>query len=73
MVVHFLPTAIEERKLTVIETLAGPEGSGGDELCGIPCDTEGYYVVEGEIVLTLDAESFKLAVGDSITFDGGRF
>ena len=70
MVVDTLLTAIDERKLTVIETLAGPEGSGGEDLYSLPCETEVCYVVEGEIVLTLDTESFKLAAGDSITFDG---
>jgi transcriptional regulator with XRE-family HTH domain len=70
MVVDTLLTAIDERKLTVIETLAGPEGSGGEDLYSLPCETEVCYVVEGEIVLTLDTETFKLAAGDSITFDG---
>jgi hypothetical protein len=33
-VVNSLPIAIDERKLTVIETLAAPEGSGAAELNG---------------------------------------
>ena len=70
MVVDTLLTAIDERKLTVIETSAGPEGSGGEELYSLPCETEVCYVVEGEIELILETESFRLASGDSITFDG---
>ncbi len=70
MVVDTLLTSIDERKLTVIETLAGPEGSGGEELYSLPCETEVCYVIEGEIVLTIDTESIKMAAGDSVTFDG---
>jgi len=69
-VVDTLLTAADERKLTVIETVARHGGSGGDKLYSLPSETEVCYVVEGEIVLTLDTESFKLAAGDALTFDG---
>lgn len=65
-----LLTAVDERKLTVIETIARHGSSGGDELYSLPCETEVCYVVEGEIVLVLDTETFNLSSGDAITFDG---
>lgn len=70
LVTDTLLTAPVERKLTVIETIAGPEGSGGEKLYSLPCETEVCYVVEGEIEIILDTESYRLSVGDSITFDG---
>lgn len=70
LVADTLLTAPQERKLTVIETTAGPDGSGGDELYSLPCEAEVCYVVEGEIDLILDTDTFRLATGDSITFDG---
>jgi transcriptional regulator with XRE-family HTH domain len=70
LVADTLLTAPQERKLTVIETTAGPGGSGGDELYSLPCETEVCYVVEGEIDLILDTDTYRLATGDSITFDG---
>ena len=70
LVADTLLTAPQERKLTVIETSAGPDGSGGEELYSLPCDTEVCYVVEGEIDLILDTDTFRLATGDSMTFDG---
>jgi len=69
-VVDTLLTNANERKLTVLETVTGPEGSGGEELYSLPCETEVCYVVEGEIVLVLDSSEYRLAAGDSITFDG---
>jgi transcriptional regulator with XRE-family HTH domain len=70
LVADTLLTTPQERKLTVIETTAGPDGSGGDELYSLPCETEVCYVVDGEIELVVDTEVFRLAAGDSITFDG---
>ncbi len=70
LVVDTLLTAPQERKLTVIETAVGPDGSGGDELYSLPCATEVCYVVEGEIELILDTDTYRLATGDCITFDG---
>ena len=70
LVADTLLTTPQERKLTVIETTAGPDGSGGDELYSLPCETEVCYVVEGEIDLILDTETHRLATGDSVTFDG---
>ena len=70
-VIDTLLTAPEDRKLTVIETVIGPEGSGGENLNSLPCDTEVCYVVEGEIELILDTDIYRLTAGtsDSITFD----
>ena len=68
--VDTLLTAVEERKITVIETAAGPEGSGGDALYSLPCEVEICYVVAGAIELTLNSETYQLDAGDSITFDG---
>lgn len=69
-VVDTLLTTASERKLTVLETVTGPEGSGGEELYSLPCETEVCYVVEGEIILVLDGSEYDLAAGDTVTFDG---
>ena len=65
-----LLTATDERKLTVLETIAPPGGSGGVELYSLPCETEVCYVVEGEVVVSLDTEDITLLAGDALTFDG---
>jgi transcriptional regulator with XRE-family HTH domain len=70
LVADTLLTTPQERKLTVIESTAGPDGSGGDELYSLPCETEVCYVVEGQIDLILDTDTHRLSTGDSITFDG---
>lgn len=69
-VVDTLLTAPDERKLTVIETTTGPSGSGGEELYSLPSETEVCYVVDGALTLTIDSETFTLAAGDAVTFDG---
>ena len=69
-VIDTLLTAVEERKITVIETAAGPEGSGGDALYSLPCEVEVCYVVAGAIELTLGNDIYQLDAGDSMTFDG---
>jgi transcriptional regulator with XRE-family HTH domain len=69
-VVDTLLTAPEERRLTVIETVASGQGSGGDDLYSLPCETEVCYVIEGAITLLFGDREVELLEGDTVTFDG---
>jgi transcriptional regulator with XRE-family HTH domain/mannose-6-phosphate isomerase-like protein (cupin superfamily) len=67
-VVDTLITPAHEPHVTVVETLAAPGGSGGDEYYTIPSECEVCYVLEGTIELEVDGEVFALARGDAVTF-----
>lgn len=64
-----LLTAPHEERITVIETIAAPGGSGGEELYSIASDCEVCYVLEGEVEFRIDGRSILLGPGDSVTFD----
>jgi transcriptional regulator with XRE-family HTH domain len=58
----------QERRVTVLETVAAPEGSGGEEHYSLPSQFELCYVVEGRIELAVGAERYELGAGDVATF-----
>jgi transcriptional regulator with XRE-family HTH domain len=67
-VVDTLITPAHESHVTVLETLAAPGGSGGEEYYSLPSECEVCYVLEGTIELEVDGEVFALARGDAVTF-----
>ncbi len=67
-VVDTLITPAHESHVTVVETLAAPGGSGGEEYYTLPSECEVCYVLEGTIELEVDGEAFALARGDAVTF-----
>ncbi|MGC8480444.1 MAG: helix-turn-helix domain-containing protein [Acidimicrobiales bacterium] len=69
MVTDTLITEVHEPAMTVIETLAGPGGSGGRALYSIAADREVCYVLEGTIEINLDGVCHLLERGDAIAFD----
>ncbi len=64
-----LLTAAHEERITVIETIAAPGGSGGEELYSIASDCEVCYVLEGEVEFRVAGRSILLGPGDAVTFD----
>ncbi|WP_276957446.1 helix-turn-helix domain-containing protein [Ferrimicrobium acidiphilum] len=70
MIIDTLLTSSTEKHVTVIETTAGPTGTGGDALYSMPTECEVCYVVSGSIEFILDGEVLLLASGDALTFNG---
>ena len=64
-----LLTAAHEERITVIETIAAPGGSGGEELYSIASDCEVCYVLEGQVEFRVAGRSILLGPGDAVTFD----
>jgi transcriptional regulator with XRE-family HTH domain len=63
-----LITPAHESHVTVVETLAAPGGSGGEEYYTLPSECEVCFVLDGTIELEVDGEAFALARGDAVTF-----
>lgn len=54
--------------LQVIRSVIEPGGGSGEEPYGLDAKAEVAYIVEGELVVALDAEEYRLAAGDTLTF-----
>jgi transcriptional regulator with XRE-family HTH domain len=63
-----LITPPHERHVTVLETLAAPGGSGGADLYTLRSQCEVCYVLEGAIEIDVETATFRLDVGDALTF-----
>jgi len=64
-----LITPETERHVTVLETVVAADGgSGGDALYAMPSECEVCFVLEGEIEVVLEDETFALGPGDALTF-----
>jgi transcriptional regulator with XRE-family HTH domain len=67
---EFLLTPGTQSHLQVIHSTIEPGGHGGKELYALSCDVEFVYVIRGELIVTLSAESVRLTAGDAFTFPG---
>lgn len=67
-VVDTLLTPAWERHVTVLETVAAPQGSGGEALYTMPSQTEVCFVVEGTVEVCVEDERLMLEEGDALTF-----
>jgi transcriptional regulator with XRE-family HTH domain len=67
-VVDTLLTPAWERHVTVLETVAAPQGSGGDALYTMPSQTEVCFVLEGPVDVCVEDERLLLQEGDALTF-----
>jgi transcriptional regulator with XRE-family HTH domain len=67
-VIDTLITPAWERHLTVLETVAGPGGSGGEALYTMPSQTEVCFVLEGSVEVVVGDERVTLEEGDALTF-----
>jgi transcriptional regulator with XRE-family HTH domain len=63
-----LITPEQERHVTVLETVVTGGGSGGDALYTMPSECEVCFVLEGDIEVVLEDETFALGPGDALTF-----
>ena len=64
-----LITPETERQVTVLETVVpAGGGSGGDALYAMPSECEVCFVLEGDIEVVLEDETFALGPGDALTF-----
>ena len=63
-----LITPEHERHVTVLETLVAGGGSGGDALYTMPSECEVCFVLEGDIEVVVEDETFALGPGDALTF-----
>ena len=57
-----------ERQVTVLESVAGAGGSGGDALYTMASECEVCFVLAGEIEVVVEDETFALGPGDALTF-----
>ncbi len=63
-----LLTPRESGDLQVIRSRVAPGGGSGDEPYALDAKAEVVYLLEGELVVTVDAEVYSLAAGDTLTF-----
>jgi transcriptional regulator with XRE-family HTH domain len=57
-----------ERQVTVLESVVPAGGSGGDALYTMASECEVCFVLEGEIEVVVEDETFTLGAGDALTF-----
>jgi transcriptional regulator with XRE-family HTH domain len=57
-----------ERQVTVLESVVPAGGSGGDALYTMASECEVCFVLEGEIEVVVEDETFALGPGDALTF-----
>lgn len=67
---EYLLTPGTQTQVQAIHSTIAARGGGGEELYSLDCDVEFVYVVRGELVVTLTAESVHLYAGDAFTFPG---
>jgi transcriptional regulator with XRE-family HTH domain len=65
-----LITPVTTHHLTVLETIAAPAGSGGEELYTTLTQTEVCFVLDGLVEVLVEEQRFVLEAGDALTFDG---
>jgi quercetin dioxygenase-like cupin family protein len=63
-VVDTLISPAGDRHVTVLETAAASGGSGGSVLYTLPSECEVCFVLQGEIELHVEDETFTLAEGE---------
>jgi transcriptional regulator with XRE-family HTH domain len=69
---EFQLTPSSERRLQVIQTDIAPGGGSGDDAYGLAGEAEFVHVLVGTFDIEVDREAYRLAAGDSLTFDAGR-
>jgi transcriptional regulator with XRE-family HTH domain len=66
---EFQLTPAGERRLLVLQSDIAPGGGSGDEPYSLASDAEFVHVLEGTLDVEVDGTRFRLAAGDSLTFD----
>jgi transcriptional regulator with XRE-family HTH domain len=65
-----LLTPVWAQHVTVLETVAAPGGSGGEEQYTMLTQTEVCFVLEGVVEVSVEDQRFMLEAGDALTFGG---
>jgi transcriptional regulator with XRE-family HTH domain len=68
---EFQLTPAGERRLLVLQSDIAPGGGSGSEPYGLEADAEFVHVLAGTLDVDVAGTSFRLAAGDSMTFDAG--
>lgn len=66
---EFQLTPSGERRLLVLQSDIAPRGGSGDEPYTLRSDAEFVHVLSGLLVVDVADASYRLAAGDSLTFD----
>jgi transcriptional regulator with XRE-family HTH domain len=69
---EFQLTPAGERRLQVIQSDIAPGGGSGDDAYGLGSEAEFVHVLAGTLDIEVEGEAYRLAAGDSLTFDAGR-
>jgi transcriptional regulator with XRE-family HTH domain len=68
---EFQLTPAGERRLLVLQSDIAPGGGSGTEPYSLESDAEFVHVLAGTLDVAVGGMSFRLAAGDSMTFDAG--
>lgn len=68
---EFQLTPAGERRLLVLQSDIAPGGGSGDEAYRLDSDAEFVHVLTGALEVHVDDIDYRLAAGDSLTFDAG--
>ena len=69
---EFQLTPAGERRLQVIQSDIAPGGGSGEDAYSLGSEAEFVHVLSGTLDIEVDGERYRLAEGDSLTFDAGR-
>lgn len=64
-------TPAGERRLLVLASEIAPGGGSGDDAYSLASEAEFVHVIEGLLDIEVDGTAYRLAAGDSLTFDAG--
>lgn len=59
-----------ERRIQAFISEIAPGGTSGDESYSLPVDVEFYFVLAGQLQVTIEGEQVTLEQGDAFTFSG---
>jgi transcriptional regulator with XRE-family HTH domain len=68
---EFQLTPAGERRVLVIQSEIAPGGGSGDDAYTLDSDAEFVHVLAGVLEMEVDGHRYRLAAGDSLTFDAG--
>jgi transcriptional regulator with XRE-family HTH domain len=68
---EFQLTPAGEGRLLVLQSDIAPGGGSGDDPYSLATDAEFVHVLAGTLDVEVDGAHFRLAAGDSMTFDAG--
>lgn len=66
---EFQLTPAGERRLLVLQSDIAPSGGSGDEPYSLASEAEFVHVLQGTLDIEVEGTRFRLAAGDSMTFD----